>query len=67
MEQQSVASPELADFAVFRLSAPSFSSYPGEGGFGGAQSRSLQYIDTNPDVEFGVIPADYTDPMGNVL
>ncbi len=62
----SVASPELADFAVFRLSAPSFSSYPGEGGFGGAQSRSLQYIDTNPDVEFGVIPADYTDPMGNV-
>ncbi len=61
----------LADIAVIRINGPVISRfYPNKPtflGYVGASSRSLQYLDEEPDAEYGgLYTEDYTDPLGNV-
>ncbi len=67
-EAEVVTDITQADIAVIRINGPSYSIfYPTEPafmGYVGPSSRSLQYIDEAPDTEYGITPADYTDPLG---
>ncbi len=62
-----VNAPELADYAIFRLAPPSMPAYPGGGFMFYPSSRSLSYIDLEPDTEYGATGSTYTDPFGTVF
>ncbi len=60
-----------ADIAVIRINGPTHSRYyPNEPtflGYLGPSSRSLQFLDEEPDVQYGgSYTVDYTDALGNV-